>query len=163
MRSAARFGHRVLLAFAALLAVTAGSALGADSHAYLLKPERVFDAQSSATHAGWVVVVENGKIKAVGAASDTQIPADAETVDLPGMTLLPGLIDAHSHVFLHPYNETLWNDQLLKESVPYRTLEAGQHARADLMAGFTTLRDLGTEGAGYADVSVQKAIDDGLI
>ncbi|MGB8716039.1 MAG: amidohydrolase family protein [Rhodanobacteraceae bacterium] len=163
MRSAARFGHRVLLAFAALLAVTAGSALGADSHAYLLKPERVFDAQSSATHAGWVVVVENGKIKAVGAASDTQIPADAETVDLPGMTLLPGLIDAHSHVFLHPYNETLWNDQVLKESVPYRTLEAGQHARADLMAGFTTLRDLGTEGAGYADVSVQKAIDDGLI
>jgi imidazolonepropionase-like amidohydrolase len=91
------------------------------------------------------------------------VPQKAEVVDLPGMTVLPGLIDAHSHIFLHPYDETLWNDQVLTEPVPYRTIEAVNHVRATLMAGFTVLRDLGTEGAGYADVSVQRAIDDGTI
>jgi len=89
--------------------------------------------------------------------------ADAQIIDLPGTTLLPGLIDAHSHLFLHPYSETLWNDQVLKEPVPYRTLRAAQQARATLLAGFTSLRDLGTEGAEYADVSLQSAIEDGLI
>ena len=82
---------------------------------------------------------------------------------MTGATLLPGLIDLHSHVFLHPYNETLWNDQVLKEPQDYRTLEAAAHARDTLQAGFTTLRDLGTEGAGYADVSVKRAIDEGMI
>jgi len=82
---------------------------------------------------------------------------------MPGTTLMPGMIDAHSHIFLHPYNETLWNDQVLKEPLPYRTIEAVNHVRDTLMAGFTALRDLGTEGAGYADVQVQKAINDGLI
>jgi imidazolonepropionase-like amidohydrolase len=72
-------------------------------------------------------------------------------------------MDIHSHLFLHPYNETLWNDQVLKEPVPYRTLRAGAQARATLLAGFTTLRDLGTEGADYADVSLRQAIEDGLI
>jgi imidazolonepropionase-like amidohydrolase len=79
------------------------------------------------------------------------------------MTLLPGLIDAHSHIFLHPYNETRWDDQVLKEALAYRTLRAGEHCRDTLLAGFTSLRDLGTEGAAFADVSVKKAIDDGLI
>src|SRR5574337_1221971 len=73
------------------------------------------------------------------------------------------VIDAHSHIFLHPYNETLWNDQVLHEPLPYRTIEAVRHVRATLLAGFTALRDLGTEGAGYADVDVQRAIDEGLI
>jgi len=73
------------------------------------------------------------------------------------------LMDLHSHVFLHPYNETLWNDQVLKEPVAYRTIEAVRHAAATIEAGFTTLRDLGTEGAGYADLSVQRAIDERLI
>lgn len=134
-----------------------------DLHTLLLKPARVFDARSETAHSGWVVLVKGKTIKAVGAPGKIAIPDDAEQIDLPGMTLLPGLIDAHSHIFLHPYNETLWNDQVLKESLPYRTVEAVNHVKATLMAGFTVLRDLGTEGAGYADVSVQKAINDGLI
>jgi len=84
-------------------------------------------------------------------------------IELPGATLLPGLMDIHSHLFLHPYNETLWNDQVLKEPVPYRTLRAGTQARATLLAGFTTLRDLGTEGAEYADLSLKQAIEERII
>ena len=107
--------------------------------------------------------LEGERIAAVGPPSTVHVPAGALVVDLPGTTLLPGLMDAHSHLFLHPYNETLWNDQVLKEPVPYRTLRAGVQARATLLAGFTTLRDLGTEGADYADLALQRAIDEGLI
>jgi imidazolonepropionase-like amidohydrolase len=132
-------------------------------HPWLLKADRVFDARSEQTHTGWVVLVEGDKIAAVGPAAQVNAPPGTQTIELPGTTLLPGLIDAHSHIFLHPYNETLWNDQVLKESQAYRTIEAVQHAHDTLMAGFTALRDLGTEGAGYADVDVQRAINDGLI
>src|SRR5690349_10511943 len=132
-------------------------------HPVLLKPDRVFDATSEATHAGWVVLVQGDSIAAVGPAAAVRAPRDAQTIALPGLTLLPGLIDAHSHVFLHPYNETLWNDQVLKEPVGYRVVEAVLHARNTLMQGFTTLRDLGTEGAGFEDVSLARAIADGLI
>jgi imidazolonepropionase-like amidohydrolase len=72
-------------------------------------------------------------------------------------------MDIHSHIFLHPYNETLWNDQVLKEPLAYRTIEAVRHCESTLMAGFTLLRDLGTEGAGFADVSMQRAIREGMI
>ncbi|HEX5488753.1 MAG TPA: amidohydrolase family protein, partial [Rhodanobacteraceae bacterium] len=130
---------------------------------YLLRADRVFDARSEQAHAGWVVLVHGDKIVAVGPRASIKVPPDAKEIDLPGTTLMPGLIDAHSHIFLHPYNETLWNDQVLEEPLPYRTIEAVNHVRDTLMAGFTALRDLGTEGAGYADVQVQKAIDDGLI
>src|SRR5690349_22359916 len=132
-------------------------------HAVLLKPDRVFDATSEATHAGWVVLVQGDSIAAVGPAAAVRAPRDAQTIALPGLTLLPGLIDAHSHVFLHPYNETLWNDQVLKEPAGYRMVEAVLHARNTLLQGFTTLRDLGTEGAGFEDVSLKRAIDEGLI
>ena len=129
----------------------------------LLVPDRVWTADGDASHAGWVVLVRDGRIAAVGPESSINAPPDAQRIELPGATLTPGLIDLHSHVLLHPYNETSWNDQVLKEAVPYRVLEAANHARDTLMAGFTTLRDLGTEGAGYADVSIRKAIDDGTI
>lgn len=132
-------------------------------HAWLLKADRVFDARDEQTHAGWVVLVQGDKIVDVGPAAKVSAPSGTQTIDLPGTTLLPGLIDAHSHVFLHPYNETLWNDQVLKETLAFRTVQAVKHARDTLMSGFTALRDLGTEGAGYADVDVQKAIDTGLI
>jgi imidazolonepropionase-like amidohydrolase len=132
-------------------------------HPWLLKADRVFDARSEQAHAGWVVLVEGDKIVAVGPAAQVNAPPGTQTIELPGTTLLPGLIDAHSHIFLHPYNETPWNDQVLKESQAYRTIEAVQHVHDTLMAGFTVLRDLGTEGAGYADVDVQHAINDGLI
>ena len=130
---------------------------------WLLLPDHVWTADGDRTHDGWAVLVHDGKIAAAGPANTIHAPADAHRVNLPGVTLTPGLIDLHSHLFLHPYNETLWNDQVLTEPQDYRTLEAAAHAKATLLAGFTTLRDLGTEGAGYADVSVKRAIDEGLI
>jgi imidazolonepropionase-like amidohydrolase len=131
----------------------------------LLRPAAVFDGASAERHEGWSVLVTSNKIAAVGPGADVKAKAPAATrsLDLPGMTLLPGLIDAHSHIFLHPYNETLWDDQVLKEPVAYRTIAAVLHCERTLMAGFTTLRDLGTEGAGYADLSVQRAINEGRI
>jgi imidazolonepropionase-like amidohydrolase len=148
----------------ALLGAVSLSAAAADraSPAILLRPAQVWTADEP-VHYGWVVLVQGNRIAAVGSASSVQVPADAQIIELPGMTLLPGLMDLHSHVFLHPYNETSWNDQVLKEPIPYRTLRAGEHAKATLLAGFTTLRDLGTEGADYADVSIKRAIEDGLI
>jgi imidazolonepropionase-like amidohydrolase len=130
---------------------------------FLLRPQRVFDATSDQTHEGWVVLVRGNRIAAVGPAGEVKAPAGAQAIDLAGMTLLPGLIDAHSHIFLHPYNETLWNDQVLKEPLAYRTIAAVLHCERTLMAGFTALRDLGTEGAGYADLSVQRAVNEGRI
>ncbi|WP_371869750.1 metal-dependent hydrolase family protein [Duganella flavida] len=114
-------------------------------------------------HANWSLLISGGKIVAVGPADKMNIPAGTERISLPDTTLIPGLMDLHSHVLLHPYNETSWDDQVLKESVEYRTLLASRHAAATLRAGFTTLRDLGTEGALYADVAIKKAINDGVI
>jgi imidazolonepropionase-like amidohydrolase len=135
----------------------------APGHPVLLKPDRVFDATSEAVRNGWVVLVQGDSIAAVGPAEQVRAPQGTETITLAGTTLLPGLIDAHSHVLLHPYNETLWNDQVLKEAPDYRVVEAVLHLRNTLMEGFTTLRDLGTEGAGFADVSLKRAVGDGLI
>lgn len=87
----------------------------------------------------------------------------SDRIDLPGTTLLPGLIEGHAHVLLHPYNETSWNDQVLKESRAERAIRAAVHAERTLMAGFTTLRDLGSEGARYADVGVKMAVEKGVI
>jgi len=109
---------------------------------------------------GLSVLVEGNRI--VRVAPRAEIGKAKEAVELPGCTLLPGLMDLHSHLFLHPYNETPWDDQVLKESEAYRTVRAVNHARATLAAGFTTLRDLGTEGAGYADVALKRAIAEGL-
>jgi len=126
----------------------------------LLKPDRVFDGESMQT--GWVVLVKNNKIEQAGAMM-FKLPAGTEIIELKGMTLLPGLIEGHSHLFLHPYNETSWDDQVLKESRAERTARAVNHAKATLMAGFTTVRDLGTEGAMYDDVGLKKAIEKGVI
>jgi len=136
--------------------------LAAQASALLLRPAHVWSA-GEPLHDGWVVLTEGNRIIAVGLPSSVSAPADAAAIDLPGATLLPGLMDIHSHLFLHPYNETSWNDQVLKEPVPYRTLRAGEQARATLLAGFTTLRDLGTEGAEYADLSLKRAIEEHLI
>jgi imidazolonepropionase-like amidohydrolase len=152
----------ILLALASA-AQAAHAVDGPSGDAWLLRADRVFDAQSEELHSGWVVLVEGTRIVAVGPGSEVEAPPGTQTIELPGTTLLPGLIDLHSHVFLHPYDETLWNDQVLKEPLPYRTIEAVNHAHDTLLSGFTALRDLGTEGAGYADVDVQRAIDEGLI
>jgi imidazolonepropionase-like amidohydrolase len=126
--------------------------------AILLRPARVWS--DGATQDGWSVRVEGERIAAVGAEPGAD---GAEIVDLRGLTLMPGLMDLHSHLFLHPYNEVPWDDQLLKQSEAYRTVHAVTHAQATLRAGFTLLRDLGTEGAGYADVAIKRAIDEGII
>jgi imidazolonepropionase-like amidohydrolase len=126
----------------------------------LLKPDRVFDGEEM--HTGWVVLVKNDSIVQAGSMS-FKLPAGTQVIELKGMTLLPGLIEGHSHLFLHPYNETKWEDQVLKESRAERTARAVNHARATLMAGFTTVRDLGTEGAMYDDVGLKKAIEKGII
>jgi imidazolonepropionase-like amidohydrolase len=147
---------------AALPGVAAPPQAAAAARAVLLQPTQVWSA-GEAPRRGWVVLTQDERIVAVGPESTVSAPAGAERIALPDTTLLPGLMDVHSHLLLHPYNETLWNDQVLREPVPYRTLRAGRQARATLLAGFTTLRDLGTEGADYADVSLRNAIADGVI
>jgi len=126
----------------------------------VLKPSRVYDGDTM--HDGWAVRVQGDRIQAVGPAANVSV-ASATVVDLSGTTLIPGLVDGHSHVLLHPYNETSWNDQVLHESLGVRTARAVNHLRATLMAGFTTIRDLGTEGAGYADVGLKQAVEQGII
>ena len=158
------FGLLLLIIFSGLTLHGQGPvAASAPATSTLLRPARVFDGVSPQPHEGWVVLVTGNRIAAVGPASEIKPPAGAGFVDLPGMTLTPGLIDAHSHIYLHPYNEALWNDQVMKETLAYRTIAAVLHCQATLKAGFTALRDLGTEGAEYADVSVQKAINEGRI
>jgi imidazolonepropionase-like amidohydrolase len=130
---------------------------------YLLKPAHVFDGESMQPHGDWVVLVRGEKIEAAGPAGEVKAPADAKVIELPGMTLMPGLIDAHSHVLLHPYSETTWNDQVAREALSLRVARATNHLRSTLLAGFTTIRDLGTEGAGYADVGLKQAVQQGII
>ena len=110
----------------------------------------------------WIVLVKNNIIEAAGEMR-FKLPADTKVLELKGCTLLPGLIEGHSHLFLHPYNETEWDDQVLKESRAERTARAVNHAKATLFAGFTTVRDLGTEGAVYDDAGLKKAIEKGVI
>jgi imidazolonepropionase-like amidohydrolase len=129
----------------------------------LLKPDRVFDGATATPHTGWVVLVRGEKIVAAGPADGVPVPDDAQVVELPGATLMPGLIDAHSHLLLHPYDETKWDDQVMNEPLAERVCRATNHAKAGLLSGFTTLRDLGTEGAGFADVGIKAAIEKGVI
>jgi len=126
----------------------------------LLKPDRVFDGEKMQT--GWVVLVKNNMIEQAGPMT-FKLPAGTEIIELKGSTLLPGLIEGHSHLFLHPYNETSWDDQVLKESRAERIARAVNHAKATLMSGFTTVRDLGTEGAMYDDAGLKIAIEKNLI
>ncbi|MGE0440880.1 MAG: amidohydrolase family protein [Gemmatimonadales bacterium] len=140
-------------------ALAAQRPAGAAERTVVLEPARVFDGDSLRT--GWAVGVRGSRI--VWAGPRQSRPAGAETIALPGLTLLPGLIEAHSHLLLHPYDETPWVDQVLKEALSLRVARATNHARNTLMAGWTTVRDLGTEGADYADVGLKQAIDQGII
>ena len=150
---------RLLLASLALLIAPAAAA--AQESVLLLRPARVFDGVNPQPHEGWTVLVRGEKIEAAGPA--VAPPPGAREIELPGMTLMPGMIEGHSHLFLHPYDETSWDDQVLKEPEALRTARAVNHARATLRAGFTTVRDLGTEGAGYADVGLKQAIEQGIV
>src|SRR5438105_3353664 len=134
-----------------------------DTTPVLLAPARVFDAVAGVNRDGWVVLVRGNRIAAVGPHEQVAAPPNVRRIELPNATLLPGLIDAHSHLFLHPYAETPWADQVLREALALRVARATVAAQRTLEAGFTTLRDLGTEGAGYADVGLEQAIDQGIV
>lgn len=138
----------------------AQSTAGSLAQTYFLRPDRVFDGETM--HEGWVVRVKGDKIEAAGPATSINTNS-AEVIDLKGTTLMPGMIEGHSHLLLHPYNETPWDDQVLKEARSLRVARATVHAQKTLLAGFTTVRDLGTEGADYDDVGLKQAINQGII
>jgi imidazolonepropionase-like amidohydrolase len=148
--------RRLILILAALLAPSITSA-----EPILLRPARVFDGVNPAPHDGWQVMVDGDRISAAG--PNLAAPAGAKVIDLPNATLLPGMIEGHSHLFLHPYNETLWDNQVLHEPLALRTARAVVQAERTLDAGFTSERDLGTEGAGFADVGLKQAINQGIV
>ena len=154
---------RLLLVVGCLIVQPAATPLFAQAvppSAILLLPDRVFDGTTS--HEGWAVLVRGNRIAAAGPAAQVNATG-VESLRLQGQTLLPGLIEAHSHLLLHPYNEASWDDQVLREPEALRVARAVNHARATLLAGFTTIRDLGTEGAGYSDVGLKQAIAQGII
>src|SRR5260221_10597162 len=168
--------RKTLIVMAAALAAAVPSAQrggqpAASAEVTILKPARVFDGD--AMHEGWAVRVRGDRIEAVGpAGSEAAATPGAKTtgggtpektIDLPGTTLTPGLVEGHSHVLLHAYSETSWTDQVSKEGLALRVARATNHLRSTLMAGFTTIRDLGTEGAQYADVELKQAVNQGII
>ena len=155
----------ITIAFAALfVAFPIAAQEAADTgRATLLVPAAVWDGVADAPAAGWVVLVRGDRIVAAGAPRTIIVPPASERVELPGTTLIPGLIEGHAHLFLHPYNETLWDDQVLKEAAGYRMAAAVGHAGATLRAGVTTVRDLGTEGLADFDAQLRRAIDRGVV
>jgi imidazolonepropionase-like amidohydrolase len=160
-----------LLAFPLAPAAQRGTTPRESAAVTVLRPARVFDG--AAMHEGWAVRVRGDRIEAAGPAASVAgdgaprladaRPGQATTIDMPGTTLMPGLVEGHSHVLLHPYDETSWNDQVLHESLALRVARATNHLRNTLAAGFTTIRDLGTEGAAYADAELKQAVDQGII
>ncbi len=160
IRRAVPAGLLAGLIFSPALAQRPGRGAANAATVIVIKPARVFDGE--AIHEGWAVRVSGDRIEAAGPAAQID-SSNAKSVELPGATLMPGLVEGHSHVLLHPYNETTWNDQVLHEGIALRTARAVNHLRATLMAGFTTIRDLGTEGAGYADVELKQAVNQGII
>ena len=126
----------------------------------LMKPDRVFDGETM--HTDWVVLIKGNRIEQAGPLN-FKLPEGTTVIELKGMTLLPGLIEGHTHLFLHPYNEVPWDNQVLNESRAERTVRAVNHAKSTLMAGFTSVRDLGTEGSMYDDVGLKESIEKGII
>jgi imidazolonepropionase-like amidohydrolase len=155
-----------ILTLAALLVATTPT-IGAgqrapqpDALVTILKPARVFDGETM--HQGWAVRVKGDRIDAVGPEASVAA-SGAKVVDLPGTTLTPGLVEGHSHILLHSYSEASWDNQVSREGLGLRVARATNHLRSTLMAGFTTVRDLGTEGAQYADVELKQAVAQGII
>ena len=163
MNTTIRFAIGLALAGGVPTAGAVAQTLARDTTSIVIEPSRVFDAVGGVNRQDWLVVVRGSRITAVGPRDRVELPTGARRIELPNATLLPGLIDAHSHLFLHPYIETPWADQVLREPLALRVARATSAARRTVEAGFTTLRDLGTEGAGYADVGLEQAIDQGII
>lgn len=149
--------HLLLL----MLVVFSGMQLTNAQSKYVITADRLFDGTEM--HSNWAVVTDGNKIIAVGAKDQIKIPDGATSINYGDATITPGLIEGHSHLLLYPYNITDWDTQVLKETDSYRTARATVHAKNTLLAGFTTARDLGTEGAGYSDVAIKRAINEGVI
>jgi imidazolonepropionase-like amidohydrolase len=154
---------RPLAALAVAAHPIAAAGQQAPPPAQLLRPQAVWDGVAAAPRQGWVVLVQGDRIVAAGPAGDVAAPNGAQVVALPGLTLMPGMIEGHSHLLLHPYDETSWDDQVVREPLAMRVARATVGARATLMAGFTTTRDLGTEGAADTDVGLRMAVDAGVV
>ena len=155
---------RLIAVLVSCVALASGAALAqtptSQQPEMLLVPQSVFDGER--LQSGWAVAVRGDRIVAAGPMASVQRPG-AKEIRLAGLTLMPGMIEGHSHLLLHPYNEVPWNDQVLREPVSYRVARAVTHGERTLMAGVTTVRDLGTEGAGYADVGLKRAFDEGIV
>lgn len=128
-----------------------------------IRAGHLLDVRTGKMLADQVIVIRGERVERAAPSHDVQIPANATVIDLSRATVLPGLIDAHEHIFLTGEDNGRYDEQLLKESWQYRTIEAVVNAKRDLDAGFTSMRDLETEGAMYSDVDVRNAIDRGLI
>lgn len=149
--------------FISLFAAGTIDARPADPQVTYVRAGKLLDVRTGKLLADQIIVIRGDKIERVAAANDVQIPSDAKVIDLSRATVIPGLIDAHTHIFLTGEDNGRYDEQLLKESWQYRTIEATLNAKRDLEAGFTSMRDLETEGAMYSDVDVRDAINRGLI
>lgn len=149
--------------FAQFGADRSAASAGASNKIVAVKAGRLADTRAGRVATHQVILIRSGQIEEVGPSEQVKIPAGAEVIDLSNSTVLPGLIDAHTHLFLTGESHGRYEEQLLKESWQYRTIEAVVNARKDLEAGFTTMRDLETEGAMYSDVDVRNAISRGLV
>ncbi len=155
---------RTLVALSLAASAALPSTLRAQApQSVVLRQAAVFDGVTAQLQSGWEVVVTGDRIAAAGPAGSVARPAGARVVELRSLTLMPGMIEGHSHLLLHPYNETSWDDQVLHEPLALRIARATVAARTTLLAGITTERDLGTEVAGYADVGLRDAIRQGII
>ena len=149
---------RTILITVSTILILCSRSLAQQPQVTAIRCGRFFDGRTLQLQEGGVVLIEGKRIRAAG--KSVEIPPGAKVIDLSNLTVLPGLIDSHTHMFLHgaPYDETL-----LKKSLQYRAIWSTVSARKQLMAGFTTIRDLETEGAWYGDVALRDAINDGLV
>jgi imidazolonepropionase-like amidohydrolase len=156
-------GALALPALAQFDATTSQEAGAPANQVVAVRAGHLFDSRTGSLVADQVIVVRGDRIAEVGPGAQVRIPSGAQVIDLSRATVLPGLIDAHTHIFLTGESHGRYEEQLLKESWQYRTIEAVVNARRDLMAGFTAMRDCETEGAMYSDVDVKRAIERGLV
>jgi imidazolonepropionase-like amidohydrolase len=152
---------RLIAILAFFLALASAAPAQTNTQPLVLRPARVWVGGAAPPHEGWIVAVADGRITAVGPEASVQRPANAREIVLQNVTLTPGLIDAHTHLLLRAYSIETWDDQVLRDSEATRVIRAVGAAHDTLLAGFTTIRDLGTEGAGYADVSLRRAAESG--
>lgn len=152
--------HLNKIIFTFLFFITFNAIAQEDSYT-LIKAKTIFDGVQF--HTNKVVLIKANKIIAFDKASNIKVPKNTKVLNYSKGTLMPGMIEGHSHLLLHPYNETSWNDQVLKESYAERAIRGANHAKKTLMAGFTTVRDLGSEGASYVDVGLKETIEKNVI